>query len=95
MLTLDQWQYFWRRLASAMKTGPLCSSCLHKGPGLTVVARMFFKGKLPPIHVAKARQTQREPDAMRFSSNSYFFFFLAGVPNHRFNRTTPAAASLV
>ena len=66
-----------RSMRSQRKTGPLCSSHLHKGPASVFVARIFCWRELPPVRAAKAAtDLRRYPDAMRFSSN-YFFFFLA------------------
>jgi hypothetical protein len=61
-----------------MKTGPLCSSNLHKGPAWLFVARIFCRRKLAPVRAAKGvTDLRRYPDATRFSPNGYFFFFLA------------------
>ncbi len=67
-----------RLMRSQRKTGPLCSSHLHKGPASVFVARIFCRRELPPVRAAKGgTDFRRYPDAMRFSSNDYFFFFLA------------------
>ena len=66
-----------RLIRSQRKTGPLCSSHLHKGPASMFVKRILCRRKLPPVRAAKdATDLRGYPDAMRFSSN-YFFFFLA------------------
>jgi hypothetical protein len=40
--------------------------------------RIFCRRKLRPAHVAKrVTELRCYPDAMKFSSNGYFFFFLA------------------
>src|SRR5882757_4547367 len=66
-----------RLIRSQRKTGPLCSSHLHKGPASMFVKRILCRRKLPPVRAAKGGTDLRGyPDAMRFSSN-YFFFFLA------------------
>ena len=42
------------------------------------VARIFWRRKLAPVRAAKGvTDLRRYPDATRFSSNGYFFFFLA------------------
>jgi len=66
-----------RLIGCQRKTGPLCSSHLHKGPASMFVKRILCRRKLPPVRAAKdATDLRGYPDAMRFSSN-YFFFFLA------------------
>src|SRR5260370_24361311 len=67
-----------RLIRSQRKTGPLCSSHLHKGPASVFVERIFCWRKLPPVRAAKGGTDFRGyPDAMSFSSYDYFFFFLA------------------
>ena len=42
------------------------------------MVRIFCRRKLPPVRAAKVvTDLRRYPDAIRFSSNGYFFFFLA------------------
>src|SRR5712691_5965804 len=71
-----------RLIRSQRKTGPLCSSHLHKGPASMFVERIFCWRELPPVRAAKGGTDFRGyPDAMRFSSYDYFFFFLAILPS--------------
>jgi hypothetical protein len=60
------------------KTGPLCSSHLHKGPAWMFFVSDIFSAKDAPVCAAKgATDLRHYSNFVRFSSNDYFFFFLA------------------
>jgi hypothetical protein len=71
---------FWRTSTHTAKTGPLCSSDLHKGPARLDVSRIFCRRKLSRVRDAKGRNGPSEfIRTFEILAEHYFFFFFLVV----------------
>jgi hypothetical protein len=76
--TLDRWGDFLSKVCSHNEKPDHYAAAICIRVRSDGLLRTFCRRKLPPVHVAKRLADLRcYPDAMKFSSNGYFFFFLA------------------
>jgi hypothetical protein len=66
------------KLVRTMQNRTVMQQPSAQGPGLTICCSDILGTKIAPVDAAKGlTDLRRYPDATRFSSNGYFFFFLA------------------